>query len=117
MIFNPNVMAVTGGGKVTVETGSYTGNGTYGSANPVKLTFKGKPMIVWVSTDDYGNMGRSYFMRPMKYGWDMAGQIQNVTWGDNFVSWYYPNSTNGHVWQNNTQGYTYHYVAVCIEGD
>lgn len=102
----------TGGQNCRIAWGSYTGSGKYGSANPNTLNFDFKPMIVFISTDNYGNMGRSYFMRPMAYGWDMAGQIQSVTWGEHSLSWYFPGSTNGHVWQNNTDGYVYHYVAI-----
>ena len=44
---------VAGGAPVgtpTIETGSYVGNGTYGSGNPVSITFDRTPLFVWIST-------------------------------------------------------------------
>lgn len=32
-----------------IETGSYTGTGTYGENNPNRLTFKGKPIVVFIA--------------------------------------------------------------------
>lgn len=33
---------------VSIETGRYTGTGTYGENNPNRLTFKGKPIVVFI---------------------------------------------------------------------
>ena len=39
-------------GTPTIETGSYVGNGTYGSAKPVSISFNRKPVFVWISTQN-----------------------------------------------------------------
>lgn len=36
-----------------IETGSYTGTGTYGENNPNRLTFKGKPIVVFIVDHNY----------------------------------------------------------------
>lgn len=102
----------TGGQNCRIAWGSYTGSGKYGSANPNTLNFDFKPMIVVIASDGYGALGSSRFIRPLTYGTDQSNNVQKVTWGEKSFSWYYPNTTNGSLWQNNTNGYTYYYVAV-----
>ena len=70
-----------------IETGSYTGTGTYGSANPVTLTFSQKPALIFVIGD-----GQFLILTPrsrlaVAY---MAGSgvAQTVTWSGNSVSWW-----------------------------
>ena len=38
---------------VSIETGRYTGTGTYGKNNPNRLTFKGKPIVVFIVDHNY----------------------------------------------------------------
>ena len=102
----------TGGQNCRIAWGSYTGNGKYGSSNPNTLNFDFKPMMVVIASDSFGSIGSSRFIRPLTCGSDQSNNVQKVTWGEKSFSWYYPNSTNAHLWQNNTQGYTYHYVAI-----
>ena len=62
--------------------------------------------------DSYGLIGSSRFLRPLALGSDQSGNRQVVSWGEKSVSWYFPGAENGHVWQNNTKDYVYHYVAI-----
>ena len=41
-------VATVAAGKCSMETSTYTGNGKYGSANPVTLTFPKKPTLLFV---------------------------------------------------------------------
>lgn len=104
-----------------VETGSYTGTGTYGASNPNSLTFGFAPKIVFIygrlgvdnstqgagfialqNTGEYAALGRSTY-----------GKISQ--WGET-VSWYYEvNYANENIRpyaQMNGANQTYNYVAI-----
>lgn len=111
---------------VQIETGSYTGTGTYGSSNPNSLTFGFVPKVlffiantevspaqinsygltakipIYALSSDYSpvsmqNVGNSGYYNPMK--------ISGTT-----VTWYYNN--NSASYQLNTSGITYYYLAI-----
>ena len=46
---------------VKIETGLYTGTGTYGQNNPNRLTFKGKPIVVFIV--DHNDPSSNHLMR------------------------------------------------------
>ncbi len=86
-------VAIASGTKI--QTGSYVGTGTYGSANPCSLTFDFEPKLiiicgraVWLA---------SIFVNPSPFAYSGGnGQSSNgekfpeiaLTWGDNNVNWY-----------------------------
>ena len=102
----------TGGRTCRIACGSYTGSGEHGEAHPNTLQFDFTPVYLVVGSDSYGLIGSSRFLRPLALGSDQSGNRQVVSWGEKSVSWYFPGAENGHVWQNNTKDYVYHYVAI-----
>lgn len=111
------------GDKVGAEMGSYVGNGQYGVSNPVSLTFSRLPKIVFVQQKDirYGYT-TAIFCRniPIIAYVDSSGQPTNnstsasavgigVNWSGNTLSYYHTMSS---VFQLNSAGYTYQYVAI-----
>lgn len=117
-------------GCAIVETGTYVGTGTYGEANPNKLTFQHKPEVVIITayrpTQSLGGM--AVFVRGNPVGAGMANLKENTTgapaaplldWTQgNSVSWYstYNSTVTAPVCQMNEQGTGYYYVALtCAE--
>lgn len=104
---------------VKIEVGSYVGTGTSGSGNKTKLTFSGKPMIVFVYTDGgptpskTNGWSKSFIW---VYGQTTAqinissSQSTSATFANsgNELSWYGNNATI----QVNESGTTYKYLAV-----
>lgn len=99
-----------------IATGSYTGTGTYGSANPCSLTFDFTPKILiivdsngrlpgYAITGFFGIAGITYVYT------QASGSSYDthciVTWGST-VTWYSPDSAQGQLNQNTT----YRYVAI-----
>ena len=81
-------VATVAAGKCSMDTSTYTGTGTYGSANPVTLTFPQKPALIFVM-DDNG----SFLILTPRSRWAFAymgrnGVAQTVTWSGNSVSWW-----------------------------
>ena len=75
-------------GNCAIYQTTYTGTGTYGSANPVTLTFPQKPALIFV-IDDSG----SFLILTPRSRWAFAymgrsGVAQTVTWSGNSVSWW-----------------------------
>ena len=108
------------GGGARIEVGSYVGTGTYGSLNPITLTFVGIPKLVIVereqeSVNAYSN-GLGVFFYGQKIAqvhWNLNGSgYSNVnvvlSWNQNAVSWYGDDSS-AHLNDENT---TYHYIAI-----
>ena len=104
--------AVTG---FKMETGSYTGTGLYGEANPVTLTFQHTPQIVFLNLQEaahYNSIPQYYILfrgltRVTTYG---ASGTMLVSWDGKTVSWY---STKANEQMNN-QGTVYKYMAICV---
>ena len=106
-----------------IQTGSYVGNGTYGSENPCRITLNFKPKIVHIA---YYNeeSGEGYYRTTLYYDVpysmtlrDYIGSrnhgVNRVTWGNNYVEWY-TTSTGSDALpeQLNISGKTYHYIAI-----
>lgn len=96
-------------GFARIETGSYVGTGTYGSANPNTLTFEFAPKFVFVSS---GGGGSSYFLWVQgcnKTSGEYNDDSSVVVVSGNTLSWYNPvNNTS----QRNVKGWTYYYIAI-----
>ena len=111
------------GDKVGAEMGSYVGNGQYGVSNPVSLTFSRLPKIVFVQQKDIRHgYTTAIFCRniPIIAYVDSSGQPTKnstsasavgigVNWSGNTLSYYHTVSS---VFQLNSAGYTYQYVAI-----
>lgn len=86
-----------------IFVGSYTGTGTYGSANPNEVTIPFKPQIVFVSN---GSVGTTIPMiRPLEKAKSSAALT--VAWTDDGVSWSATSAAN----QMNANGTEYMVVA------
>ena len=104
-------------GNCRIVYGTYTGNGKSGSANPNKLTFDGKPVLVIVqaqsNTTDF-----DFHLRLVRgCGWAVGDHgnysyTNSVAWGENYVSWYNDKAET----QFNLQGSVYSYVALIPTG-
>ena len=106
-----------------VVTGSYTGNGQYGSAHPVTLTFPFVPKLLVVLSDS-----RNYFgpagSTNIYNGWLMTmpgvsgaylgsydtNDAVHFDWNGSTVSWYTEQASPGV--QCNAQNVVYHYFAI-----
>ncbi len=104
-------------GNCKIVYGTYTGTGKAGSANPNKLTFDGKPVLVIVQAQS--NTTDFDFHLRMIRGCDWAVGDRNnysytnsVAWGENYVSWY----NNKAETQFNLQGSVYSYIALIPTG-
>lgn len=89
-----------------IETGSYTGTGTYGASNPNSLTFEFAPKLLIVS---YNNM--ALLWTGGDQGTSLYGNTNNLRFSTSgtTVSWY---STSSASYQNNANGVIYPYVAL-----
>ena len=114
-------------GKHNIQTGSYVGTGTSGSANPCSLTFDFKPKFIGIfklvtDAQNFSIMNTlDWFVYPSNasactdgYRLDSYPFCRFVTWGDNYVSWYvYGNGANITAEnQRNILGETYYYIAL-----
>lgn len=113
--FNEKFQQIYGeaSGKARIVAGSYTGTGVYGSANPNRLTFDGKPLFVAIQAPNGAGFAR--IIAP--YGAPAVAVLENttsyyafLTWGDNFLTWFGNSNYPDH--QLNTNGYRYYYAAV-----
>lgn len=104
-------------GAPKIETGSYTGTGTYGSSNPPNtLEFHFKPLMVVVVADGPGmlKLGTVFIQgQARNQGIGTAyssgsGLDLTVSWSGNSVSWYDGDEDR----QLNTSGVTYWYCAI-----
>ena len=135
MIFN-GLSDVNFGSGVQIATGSYVGTGTYGANNPNTLTFEFEPQIVFIiahsdykaaagdATTIFYSMiipanSRSFigsFSELTSSGGVSAGinsgLIQNVSKEGTSVAFYAGSAVN----QLNSNGVTYHYVALGAGG-
>lgn len=99
---------------IQVATGSYYGNGKYGSSNPNSLSFPFSPKLVVVQCSDNGITG--IFVRSASNNLVLVNSnrasINNVSWKENGLSWncYGINSTVDN--QLNESGKRYYYFAI-----
>ena len=109
-------------GNCKIETSTYTGTGTCGSANPVTLTFPKKPTLIIV----FRTFGEDGFLLMIsnKTSSDTSALVRSnngnyATWVQISPSWqgstlqfYYPGYTeNKPQWQGNASGVVYQVVA------
>ena len=93
-----------------VETGSYTGTGTYGASNKNSLTFAFNPKLVLILCGAYvGIMFSGSATGVVLRG--SSTPLINLSWGDQSVSWYY-SSGNSAEYQLNTLNTKYNYIAI-----
>ena len=109
--WNELVNAAAGG--VRIETGTYTGTGTYNAVNKSSLTFDFAPKLVVILSSRQTTF---FMMQGSEIGNCYFGNSGNVTcrninviWSGNTVSWY---SNDGDHWQSNSQGFKYYYIAI-----
>lgn len=105
------------GGTPVVLTGSYTGNGTYGSANPTSITLTGTPVFVVVNTANGLTPGDGFWSNGFVWASGLTavtlsyGYPTYVSVSGNVLSWY--NTANAYG-QLNVNAFTYYYTAICI---
>ena len=104
-------------GAARIQTGSYTGTGTYGQSNPCSLTFNFVPKFVLIILD--GHINSQYLNIPSIafYGQTTGLSIDNepgtgwmtctMTWNNKRLSWY---AANQDV-QRNRQSKKYYWAA------
>ena len=103
-------------GGVQIETGSYTGTGTYGSSHPNSLTFEFEPKALCIVEDGQNTEGGILWINPLKRGRAIPANTDNsyycyLTWSGKTVSWYDIEDRNS-MYQHNVSGTTYHYIAI-----
>ena len=104
-------------GNCKIVYGTYTGNGKSGSANPNKLTFDGKPVLVIVQAQS-NTTNYDFHLRLVRgCGWAVGDRgnysyTNSVAWGENFVSW----TNDDAETQFNLQGSVYSYIALIPTG-
>lgn len=94
---------------IKIATGIYTGTGTYGADNPNTLTLPFEPKVLIVSAMMDAQTGHTAWI----YG-DSSGAVNSsyaviLSWDNNTVSWYSPNSAS---YQLNGNALSYQYVAI-----
>ena len=105
-------------GNCKVVFGTYTGDGTYGAANPRTLTFDGTPVLVVIQPKVFaqGGSDRLVLVRGTDWGYakdeDHVNYRCNVTWGDRSVTWYPDSRAYGGA---NGDGVVYCYIALLAE--
>lgn len=112
-------------GMAKVETGSYVGTGTGGTANPTTLTFGFEPKFVVVANEGYyaffiknHNAGlcvgstKPDYGNSSTYSWYIGLSKGGVTWSGNKVSWYADITYTPELSQLNGAGKTYNYIAI-----
>ena len=79
-------VATVAAGKCSMETSTYTGTGTYGSANPVTLTFPKKPTLLFV----FSISGNGFMLMVTDKTPNTINTIvfyNGATWGTVNLSW------------------------------
>lgn len=103
---------------VKIETGSYTGTGTYGSSNPSSLTFGFVPKLVLVYLTTLYPSGNGGWAGGFLWAFNLSNtRIEssasnfalNFTLTNNTLSWYH---TQGAYYQFNQSGTTHYYTAI-----
>ena len=98
--------AVAAGMKM--QTGTYKGNGKYGSGNPNKLTlnFSPKFLMIW---GPYSHIALGFPNNSVTVCYDYTSWSCTATWSGNTVSWY---CGTGAQQQMNENASTYYYLAL-----
>lgn len=101
-------------GAVKIETGTYTGTGTYGSDNPCTLTFGFTPKAVFLGLNSDNTV--SLYASPYIWGADnfvvtasKTAYVNTVSVNENTMSWYSSQTVGSQLNAANT---VYSYVAI-----
>lgn len=100
-----------------IETGSYTGTGTYGTSNPTSLTFGFEPFLLMISGLSNQNTDGPFIAMNPGQGICIPRGAEGtaiMTWQGETVSWY---NTRNDAYQMNDAGRTYNYVAIGLGGE
>ncbi len=104
------------GDKVRIATGSYTGTGTYGKANPNTLTFGFEPKMVFIGAERQSSAdcafvfnGQTTFSRTNSGG---GGDSADCSFSGNTFTWYSTSSSWGSAAQMNSANVEYLYFAI-----
>lgn len=104
------------GDKVRIATGSYTGTGTYGKANPNTLTFGFEPKMVFIGAERQSSAdcafvfnGQTTFSRTNSGG---GGDSADCSFSGNTFTWYSQSSSWGSAAQMNSANVEYLYFAI-----
>lgn len=104
--------------KAVIETGTYTGGGAYGSANPNTLAFSFTPKVVFIGTTPESTTSTATTAAlpfvynstaAMSFGISSGTKAISLTWSGNTLSWWNKDSAAA---QLNTSGMTYYWVAI-----
>ena len=112
-------------GYARIQTGSYVGTGAYGKSNPNTITFKYKPNVVFISSQN-GQIATIMYGNTTFYTGSGGGGRCPATWNGNTLSWYddgnyfdgdsvgstVGNGSSRPKWQLNELDVTYDYVAI-----
>lgn len=102
---------VSGCGNCHMETGTYTGAGTYGSGKSTGIKLSRKPMLLFIAGNGYVAVAAAGSDTAYSAS-DSSIRAMYVTWGsDGSVSWW---SDVSKAHQMNGQGVTYTYYALYI---
>lgn len=105
---------------VKIETGSYTGTGTYGASNPNTLAFSFEPKIVFITYagssfvpgTDYFADSAIYLIGSSFSRVAVSGTVLNWSIDGVVLNWYTSGSAATARSQLNQNGYMYNYVAL-----
>ena len=114
--------AVAAAGNCRIATGSYVGTGECGATTPCTLTFDFRPLMVYLDTGSRSPNNEiprnNVLFRPATTVGSSLNYPGTVQWGEASVTWYIGNAAGetakGAKYQFNTNGQTYHYIAVGI---
>ena len=102
--------AIAAKGNCQIYTGSYVGNGKYGSSNRNTFTFPGKPLVVLIGEEKSPGM----FLLALQgmnqtFAQSSGASVNVLSWSGNTMSWY---NHQGAAGQLNSSGETYAIVAL-----
>ena len=95
-------------GNCQIYYSTYVGAGPYGSAHPSRLTFPGRPLLVFIA-DGKGADFLALLPGGLGVNVNNNSYYTPITWGSNYVSWYNNQSADIQKCGSNT---TYHVVAL-----
>lgn len=97
---------------VKIETGTYTGTGTYGSNNPNSLTFSFEPKLVIIVPNGSYHGGCFVLGASTAQIFGLSSSSVVCTFSGNIISWYSTASSGTTNYQLNVSGILYKYIAI-----
>ena len=113
--WNALAEAASGAGNCRIVIGTYAGNGTYGSSNPLRFTFDGVPVIFILAQSSSANgqytarFAVAYGTNNLIYDYSAGKNVINLSWPEHAISWY---GTENAGAAYNYQGFYYRYIAL-----